>query len=530
VTTLDSLIERFLDDRAALAPDDLDALIAGLKAEPARAVALREHLMIDDLLAQKLTVDRRNFLAQVEQRIADFERSEAEIDEQVAELRELATQAYVTSQRDGPARGLLAARWVQAAIALSLVAVVAGVFLVPRWLPERRLAVAHVVTVQGPVVLTEDDAVTPAAQAATLFTGQQIETPADGWLTLQYDDQTQIRVGAGSVVRLGHERASGAKRVHISRGELWADVARQPAGAMELSTPHAVAVVLGTQLRLTVTSDDTLLEVTEGLVRLDRPDRQDSIEVAAAESGLATDAELHRRPVAWPASTAGLVYAFDPFVRRVPRVRQPGGGERWYTSPLAAVGSAAINEFDDALELTGGHFHSRDDGEDIVALAGGSEEFTLEIVVAPGANAAGKTGRVISLEADDGAANFALSQAGAEWSFVLRTTVAEEPMPLRFVVPDDSGQAARHPLHLAVTYGSGRLAAYVAGRPLGPGIELRGSLAAWQGASLLIGADARGNEAWKGTIHALAIYHRCLDADEVAQNVRNYQRLAGSQP
>ena len=114
--SLDVLINRFLDDRAALEPDELDALIAGLRAEPARAAQLREQLVIDDHLAQKMTVDRRNFLAQVEQRIADFERSEEEIDSQVAELRELATKEFerpvaLVGQFDlGPGRPGLVAR------------------------------------------------------------------------------------------------------------------------------------------------------------------------------------------------------------------------------------------------------------------------------------------------------------------------------------------------------------------------------------------------------------------------------------
>ena len=71
--SLDDLTNRYLDDRSALSPVELNELIAHLRAEPARAASLREQLLLDDLLAQKLAVDRRDFAAQIAQRIADFE-------------------------------------------------------------------------------------------------------------------------------------------------------------------------------------------------------------------------------------------------------------------------------------------------------------------------------------------------------------------------------------------------------------------------------------------------------------------------
>jgi len=522
VSRFDVLVNRFLDDRSELAPDELDKLIAGLRAEPARAAALREHLIVDDLLAQKLTVDRRNFLAQVEQRIADFERSEDEIDNQVAELRELAT-----TQFERPSRWSGHSTWVKAALALSLAAVVAGFIVVPRWLPEPRRPVARVVTIRGAVIATEHEAATPLAESATLFTGQQIETPSDSSLTLEYDDKTQIRVTGGSLVSLGALRGSGAKRIHIARGEVWADVAKQSAGAMEFLTPHAIAVVLGTELRLTVTSDDTLLEVSAGLVRLDRLDRQDSIDVAASQTGLATDANLDLRDVSWPASTEGLAYALDPFVRRVPRARNPAS-RQWYSSPLEVVGSAAVNEFNDALELTGGYFRSRDDGADIVTVSQESSEFSLELIYRPAAKQSAEPGRVVALESDNGRSNFALSQAEDDWSLLLRTDSADEASPFTVQIPRPDH--AVQPTYLVITYRDGELAAYRDGMVIHRSQARRGTLAAWKPATLLIGANSRGGDSWRGTIEALAIYHRCLTADEVARNVRNYRQLAARQP
>jgi hypothetical protein len=296
---------------------------------------------------------------------------------------------------------------------------------------------------------------------------------------------------------------------------------------MEFLTPHAIAVVLGTQLRLTVTGDDTLLEVTEGLVRLDRLDRQDSIEVAASQTGLATDANLDLRDVAWPPNTDGLAYAFDPFVRRVPRARNPATGH-WYSSPLEVVGSAAVNEFSDALELTGGYFRSRDDGEDIVKVGLDSREFSLELIYRPTAQPSADLGRVVALEGDGGPSNFALSQAGDDWSFLLRTDATDESPP--FVFQDAPSPGADRLIHLTITYRDGELTAYRDGLVIHSSQARRGTLAAWTPATLLIGANSRGRESWRGTIDALAIYHRCLTADEVAQSLLHYRQLAAGQP
>jgi hypothetical protein len=49
--SIDALVHRYLEDRAGLAPAELDALIAGLRADPQLGASLREQLLLDDLLA-----------------------------------------------------------------------------------------------------------------------------------------------------------------------------------------------------------------------------------------------------------------------------------------------------------------------------------------------------------------------------------------------------------------------------------------------------------------------------------------------
>jgi ferric-dicitrate binding protein FerR (iron transport regulator) len=532
VSPLNELIQRFLDDRRELSSDELDALIAGLRAEPARAVELREQLLVDDLVAQKLTLDRRNFLAQVEQRIADFEQAESEIDQQVAELHSLAS-APVT-----PAAGPSAAsNWLKAALGLALVALVAGFFVLPRFLPQRAHVVAKVIQVGGPVATVRAEERTSLAADQSLYAGQQIESPPGGWLSLEYPDQTKLRIAEGTLVTLDEEPGTGAKRVHLARGELWADVTRQSGGPMQFLTPHAIATVLGTQLRLTVSGDDTLLFVEEGKVRLGHRGNAEPIDVAASESGLATSDSLDLQTVEWPAATEGLAFVFDPFVHRIPQTRNPISGN-WLSSPLEVVGSVAVNELNDMYELSGGHFLAPREGEDIVQVSRESREFALELVFSP--SPAGQSGRarIVGIESDDGSHCFELSQVNdgqanegqASDGFVweLRTDAGPPPAPLRFGL-DRPGNSPGM-IHLTISYREGNLAIFQNSRLIASRDDWHGSLANWQLGPLVIGADSRGHQTWQGSIESLAIYHRWLDSDEVARNVQNYRILSGRVP
>jgi hypothetical protein len=521
VPPLNDLIQRFLDEQRELSSDELDALIAGLRAEPARAVELREQLLVDDLVAQKLALDRRNFLAQVEQRLADFEQAENEIDQQVAELHSLASAPVE------PASGSSGmSTWLKAALALSLAAMVAGFFILTQFLRRQPHVVARVIQVGGPVATVRAEQKTSLSAEESLYAGQQIESPVGGSLALAYADQTGLRLGSDTLVTLDEQPGTSAKRVHISRGELWADVAPQTGGAMQFITPHAVATVLGTQLHLMVSNVDTLLKVEEGKVRLDHVNAADSIDVAAHESGLATPDSLDLRTVEWPSSTDGLAFVFDPFAHRIPQTRNPLTGN-WLSAPLEPVGSAMVNELDNRYELSGGYFPAPDEGADIVRVSRDFQEFTLDIAFAPSPEQRGLA-RIAGLESNDGATCFSLSQEGDELVFELDTGSPNSFAPLR--VPLSAAAKTGEAVHLTICYRDGQLTAYRSGRAIASRDEWHGSLAAWQEGPLLIGADSRGQNAWRGSVESLALYHRCLDSAEVARNVQNYQILSGRSP
>jgi ferric-dicitrate binding protein FerR (iron transport regulator) len=517
MSTLDSLVKRFIDDQSDLSPDELDSLIAGLRAEPARAVALREQFVVDFLLAEKLTLDRGNFLAQVEQRIADHQAAEEEIDAQVLELRDLAA-----AEIELPAARRRNSAWMQGVLAAALLLVVAGVYFGPRLWPRQAVAMAKVKQVSGAVTATQNSQSSQLASTATIFAGQTLVTPPGGAVEIEYVDKTIVRIAADSRVMIDSDPASGAKRLRIDRGQLRAAVVRQTDGPMQLATPHARATVLGTEFRLAVGPDDTLLEVTEGRVQLDRLGENDSIVVAAHETGIASPERLHVRAVQWPDDTAGLAFAIDPIKRAGGQVRNQATGN-WLAAEWQVVGSASQNDFTGVLDFSGGYFAEPQAGEDLAAMLRSGEALTLEIVLAPADSLL--AAQIVTLAGSDGRPNVILSQEGDALSFALRTDGEGSLVPVRFALASN-----REPTHLTITYGSGELAIHQDGNPVPETSRLTGSLAAWSPGPLTLGAAPDGNAAWQGTIEALALYDRRLDAREVARNVRHYAMLVGRGP
>lgn len=517
--TLDALIKRFIEDQSDLSADELDELIAGLRAEPDRAVALREQLVVDFLLADRLTLDRRNFLAQVEQRIADHHAAEEEIDAQVLELRELAA-----AQIELPAQRRRHSTWLQGVLAGAVVLLAAAVFLGPGLLPRPAVAVAKVKEVSGTVTATQNSQSSQLAGTATIFAGQVIATPPDGAIEIEYVDKTIVRIAADSRVQFDSDPASGAKRLRIDRGELWASVVRQDGGPMRLSTPHALATVLGTEFRLAVRPAETLLEVSKGQVQLDRLGEQDSIVVASQQAGVASAERLHVRAVQWPDDTTGLAFAIDPLKRSGGQVRNRETGN-WLAAEWQVVGSASQNDFTGVLDFSGGHFAERHAGEDLAAMLRTGDALTLEVVLAPGQSQLAERAQIVTLSGSEGRSNLVLAQEGERLSFALRTDGEGSLVPVRF-----SLAPRQVPTHLTITYRNGDVAIYQDGKSVPKTSRLTGSLASWSPGPLTLGAAPDGASAWQGVIEAVAIYGRELDASEVARNVRHYALLAGRRP
>jgi len=522
----DDLVQRYLDNRSALLPPEMDELIAALRAEPARAAAVREQLMVDDLLAQKLAVDRRNFPAQVAQRLADFERGQEELDQQVSELRELAE-----AEIERPQAWSGSSPWVKWVLALSAAVLIGGAFLAGQWLPGERHHVAKVVVVSGDVTVHDGGRSSPVTIDGGLLTGQRLIVPAGGRVQVEYQDATTVRLGESSAVTFDLDRRTGGKQVQIDRGEVWADIQPQQA-AMVFKTPHAVATVLGTKLRLSVSQTQTLLDVTEGRVQLDRTGGgQQSQLVAANETGIASQGEFRLRPLAWPLHKASAAYVLSPLEVSEPGVplmcaRNPESGNLRETR-LLPQGDAALVPGTLRWQLAGGYLQSDEAGPDLRSALADKDEFSLEVVFTPASESFREPATIVALADANVRAIFALIQQGRELTFAIRTTApAEEPLRIPLVASGEPLSAGQQERHVAITYRSGELIAWLQGAEVARSNIPRGPLTDWREGALSVGAAAGGERVWRGEVAALALHSRVLTPDEISRSVASFRLLA----
>lgn len=523
MTRQDALIHRFLDDRLSLAPPELDELIGLLKADPELAATVYEQLWMDDLLAQKLTLDRRNFVAQVEQRVADFERGALELSRQVADVRAMAVAER--GERLRRQRRMQRWRW---ALALSLAVLGVVGWIGGRRLWEERVVVARVAALEGEVWLGQGDGAEQLAVDAVLESGQQLSVPPGGWVRLQYADGTEVRIKGDSAVTLGGEEGGRGKQLRVQRGEVVAQVRPQLGGLMRFFTPHAVASAHHSLLRLVVTEEATLLDVSEGQARLDRLGDPRSLTVTANESGLASKDTLQIRQVTWPDRRDGLAFLVSPLETAVEQgkplvVARHPQTRHLRLAALEPRGAAILQDARPFFELNGGYLISGEAGHAMLAISRGSSELTLEAIFSPASLDQPGPARILALADESDDHDFALTQEGSEVTFSLRTDAPQaDASPLRVPLAP-----SEHPLHYTITYRHGELTAYLDGVEIARWKNLWGSLAVWRPGILTVGADPSGKNPWRGILEGFALYNRCLEPNEVARNAQNYRLLAG---
>ncbi len=118
--------------------------------------------------------------------------------------------------------------------------------------------------------------------------------PAGTLKTLGEASTAQVRFRDGTLVTLHGETEltfseESQKILMLSKGTLSAKVKPQPVNhPMVVRTPSAVVEVVGTAFDMTTRDEDTLLKVSEGLVRLKRLADGSEVEVAANHSAVAS--------------------------------------------------------------------------------------------------------------------------------------------------------------------------------------------------------------------------------------------------
>ncbi|MGH7971100.1 MAG: FecR domain-containing protein [Limisphaerales bacterium] len=121
----------------------------------------------------------------------------------------------------------------------------------------------------------------PPTVGLRLKSGDILRTTEKATATIAFGpEKTRISLEAGTELRLG--ALSQGKRLALGGGKLEAWVARQrPFRPMVITTPQAEARVLGTSFALTVTTNATRLEVSEGKIRFIRAQDGAKVNVGA---------------------------------------------------------------------------------------------------------------------------------------------------------------------------------------------------------------------------------------------------------
>jgi ferric-dicitrate binding protein FerR (iron transport regulator) len=169
-------------------------------------------------------------------------------------------------------------RWFRAlALAACAVALaIAGVFLIPK----ETVALLEQ-TAPGLAIKRGANLVESPVAGFRLRDGDEVLVPTNGFAVIAYEGEaTRIRAGGGAHLVL--EATDEGKQLTLVGGSLSAIVAPQPKDQpMSITTPHAIATVLGTEFSLSVLSNASRLDVVEGTVRLERREDEKAIVVSA---------------------------------------------------------------------------------------------------------------------------------------------------------------------------------------------------------------------------------------------------------
>jgi hypothetical protein len=114
----------------------------------------------------------------------------------------------------------------------------------------------------------------PIYFANDVFSGETVATPPVGGTVLQFKDQTELRIGSNSTVVLDHfvydpQSQTGDAAINFSKGIfrfVTGDIKNKD--NVKLTTPTATLTIRGTDFKLLVTDDGTVIRVYSGYVEV----------------------------------------------------------------------------------------------------------------------------------------------------------------------------------------------------------------------------------------------------------------------
>ncbi|MEQ8785212.1 MAG: LamG-like jellyroll fold domain-containing protein [Pirellulaceae bacterium] len=516
---VDQLIERYLDDRDSLSDEELSAMVDALRESEELACELKNQLLIDELIAQRMAVDRANFLAQMQQRVDDLSYGEQAVDRQVAELRDLAAAQYQQWTTTATRRPGLTRRWlavVTIAGVLLLAALGVGYVVAKSW-----NSVGQIELADGSVSRIREGRTERVSAFDNVLRGDRLRTFSDGHVKIRYHDGSLIDVAADTLVEIQDE-AAGAKRLLLEHGELAADVEQQPHDQrMVIGTLVAEATVLGTKLLMTAEDDDTRLDVFEGSVEMVRRADQARATVAAQQFADVASEDFKPQRIGWPSNEGGLVFLASGDYR--PNlVTDPLTGQA-KPCRVTPEHQARLNH-DFAMEMAGGMFvASEETSETVRAACQQSGELTLEAIVRTAAVEQGGEKRIVAMSRASDDYQFHLSQVDDRLVFGLMSAIADRAAELKQVAVYQFQDEAPH--HVAVTYRDGQTVCYVDGEKQFEGAMIAGDFRDWKPQPLALGDDADGGHDWAGALEGVAVYNRFMSRNEALRNSEYYHAL-----
>jgi Tol biopolymer transport system component/ferric-dicitrate binding protein FerR (iron transport regulator) len=271
---------------------DLDLLQAYLdrRLDAAASAALEVRLQAEPLLAETLVT-----LAREEAILCEWAKGTRALEGVGADNAPLeeTTPSPVVSGPGQRRRWLLVGSAVAAAAAL---AALATLLRGPPWDVVPPVALAVLEEVQGDVYVIGSSGRLPAHPGQELFAGAELGTSGDdSFAAVKYPDNTRLELGADT--RVSFEGKPG-RRVVLEEGVLTGQRSG-PAGMppMALSTPHAEALVRGSQFSFTTAGDSTLVEMQDGGVYLKRRSDGKAIDLPAGSLVVTKGTPFKPRPL-----------------------------------------------------------------------------------------------------------------------------------------------------------------------------------------------------------------------------------------
>jgi ferric-dicitrate binding protein FerR (iron transport regulator) len=509
---LEQLVTAYLDDRNALSPQEMERLAAELDRSPATAAALKDQLVVGELLSQKMAQDRQNFPAQVAQRRRDFERGEDELFRQVMGVRSLAAEDLRAAGRSRRARRR--GFWVGLSLVLVL-GLAAGIF----W---EQIApapvIAQIAAVEGSVLLERNGQQSRAAAGLAIRVGDRLLVGQDATAQVDFPDRSAVQLDSETVAQW-HGRPNEAKRVLLESGGMSASVTPQlHQTPMTVETAAAVVRVLGTEFFMYAGQGNARVGVTKGRIVLARRSDGQEVEVAAGNSGLASADLLRVWEGIWPSNLAGA----DLVIESEPKRQGVDASGAPQLVALVPRGRARLTEHG-ALVLDEGTFVAAGAGEAIVRTCQQTGALSVEAIVRPNEGLQSEAAIVFAAEDGSETPNFALVQSHGRFGFLLKTSDAPGGTLI-----DLADVAEDAPQRLTVTYRPGRLTCYLDGRILFDRGDIRGNFAPWGPGDLVFGDQPDGGHNWRGILEGVAIYHRILCRNEIRRNADAYAEILES--